>query len=87
MKGIGSASGLACLEMAWSMVSLRLFCLEASELHTGLPTLWPEGDSMDLATRNKMEAGEPECGSEKLNAEKWGSLPEVTVKLVGRVTL
>lgn len=52
------------------MVSLRLFCLEASELHTGLPTLWPEGDSMDLATRNKMEAGEPECGSEKLNAEK-----------------
>ena len=35
------------------MVSLRLFCLEASELHTGLPTLWPEGDSMDLATRTK----------------------------------
>ena len=56
-------------QVAWRwpdpLVFLWLFCLEASKLHTGLPTLWPEGDSMELAKRNKMEAGKPEWGNQK----------------------
>lgn len=92
MKGVGSAEGTGHLEMARSLVPLRSCCLEASELHTPLPTLWSEGENIEWAKRNETEAGEPGRGaggpggrgarSEKLNAENRGPRPEILI-LVG----
>lgn len=83
MKGTGSAKGVGLLEMAWSLVALRIFCSEASELHTSLPTLWSEGENMEWAKGKDTEAREPEGQSEKLNAENCGPLPEIAAELVG----
>lgn len=82
MKGMGSAEGTRHLEMTRSLVPLRSCCLEASELHSPLPTLWSEGENIEWARRNETEAGGPEGGSEKLNAENPGPRPDIP-KLVG----
>lgn len=57
MKGLDSVEGIGHLKMTRSLVSLRLFCLETSELHIALLTLWLEGENIEWAKRKEMEAG------------------------------
>lgn len=62
MKRVGPAQGTGHLEMARSLVPLRSCCLEASELHTPLPTLSSREENIEWAKRNETEAGEPGRG-------------------------
>lgn len=59
MKRVGSAEGAVTWKLARSLVPLRSCCLEASELHSPLPTLWSEGENIEWAKRNETEAGQP----------------------------